>query len=657
MGYATGVAARLVTVGLVALGFAWSAPGVAQAEPDLYGLTQTGSLVRFNATAPDAASTVAPITGLPIGETMSAIAWPYYEWPDQYVPRTDRHYDQLVGLSSSGHTYAIDPASGAVTPDGGMDVNLSTGLSSAPVGGLGTALGAPTTLSPEFDGSLDAVTGDIQTSLQRLPDRLPPRPIWDGFPPPNPRPWAVDHRWTDSYAIDDAAYGTDPVVIAAAQHYLPTVGHEIQSKLYGVDGSRDTLITLEEHGSRTIGPLGVRLAGPAALVIALDGTATLVASTLSDPARSDVFSVDLSTGAATPEGALPAGTILTSIAFVPPAALALRSGGAFASEVAHMPVTRLGDPQPAITFAYEADCGVGPPPWGPCPSSGDIVTSPASGSLAPGQESAYLDIPAGDTDQSTLETSAVVVSSLTGAVTAYAAQFVVFDFGPEFAVPATATPSTAASVPVTVTRAGGGPALTLSYTTQGGSAIPGVDYQPVSGTLALGPGQTQATLAVPLLVGPHDGAIRTIGLLAGADLASSSGASVRNFDRATITIRHPAPSGAAGPPLPAAGRTGASHPFASIAGHRSGRTGLEVLVACSRPCRVRLTLWRAGTRQTLAGATARLPVSSRARYVLLRLPSRLRARLAAHPAPAVLSLTASTPGAPVLALRQTISLR
>src|SRR5262245_23503374 len=51
-----------------------------------------------------------------------------------------------------------------------------------------------------------------------------------------------------------------------------------------------------------------------------------------------------------------------------------------------------------------------------------------------------------------------------------------------------------------VTRFGeSAPALTVDYATQDGTAHAGIDYQAQSGTLSFAPGQTTATISVPII--------------------------------------------------------------------------------------------------------------------------------------------------------------
>jgi len=55
--------------------------------------------------------------------------------------------------------------------------------------------------------------------------------------------------------------------------------------------------------------------------------------------------------------------------------------------------------------------------------------------------------------------------------------------------------------------------VTVRYRTTGGDAMPGVDYQPVSGVLTFGPGQTTTSIPVPVLAFAHNRGDRSIGVV------------------------------------------------------------------------------------------------------------------------------------------------
>ena len=84
----------------------------------------------------------------------------------------------------------------------------------------------------------------------------------------------------------------------------------------------------------------------------------------------------------------------------------------------------------------------------------------------------------------------------------------------QFGTPALVVPETIGVAAIPVERSGGAlGTVSVSYRTAGGSAIPGVDYQPVTGVLAFGPGETLKFVSVPILANPHGGGDATVGLV------------------------------------------------------------------------------------------------------------------------------------------------
>ncbi len=88
---------------------------------------------------------------------------------------------------------------------------------------------------------------------------------------------------------------------------------------------------------------------------------------------------------------------------------------------------------------------------------------------------------------------------------------------------------------VSVTRGGGsrGATVQVHYATAGGSAVAGVDYTPVSGTLTFLANQTLATFTVPILHGGVATVTKTVGLVLSMP---TGGAQLGLLSRATLTI-------------------------------------------------------------------------------------------------------------------------
>ncbi|HEX4108597.1 MAG TPA: hypothetical protein VHX88_10710 [Solirubrobacteraceae bacterium] len=122
----------LVLVGcLVGVLFA----GGTVAFADVYGLTASGTIVRFAPDSPGQVTTVAAVSGLVAGETLRALTWEDVPGsPGSLAPGL------LVGVGDRGGVYAIDPSSGAAS--------LLTGLPGFPPGTEQIGL------APEDSGSM-----------------------------------------------------------------------------------------------------------------------------------------------------------------------------------------------------------------------------------------------------------------------------------------------------------------------------------------------------------------------------------------------------------------------------------------------------------------------------------------------------------------------
>lgn len=90
---------------------------------------------------------------------------------------------------------------------------------------------------------------------------------------------------------------------------------------------------------------------------------------------------------------------------------------------------------------------------------------------------------------------------------------------------------------ITVVRSAGGGSVSIDYDTRAGTAVPGVDYVPVSGTLTFGPGQLVQTFTVPILFNPGSAGSPVLGLflddpMGGASLGVPSSAvlTIANLD-------------------------------------------------------------------------------------------------------------------------------
>lgn len=84
----------------------------------------------------------------------------------------------------------------------------------------------------------------------------------------------------------------------------------------------------------------------------------------------------------------------------------------------------------------------------------------------------------------------------------------------EFGTPALVVPETIGVATIPVERLGGSlGTASVQYRTEGGSAVPGVDYHLVSGVLTFGPGETLKYVSVPILANPRGRGDSAVGLV------------------------------------------------------------------------------------------------------------------------------------------------
>jgi uncharacterized surface protein with fasciclin (FAS1) repeats len=216
--------------------------GVAIA-PDLgnvYGLTDQGELTTFAIDDPSTATTTV-ITGLGSDAPLIGI---------DVRPATG----DLVGLSSGGVVYTIDPDSATATAVGtGIDPTIEA-----------AALGF------DFNPTVDRIRVGVATgqNLRLNPDT--------GAVGTNPDSGAPTIDGTLAFADGDDNAGTDPYVVGAA--YTNSVAGATRTRLYVVDAATGTLAIQDPPNDgvlNTVGPLGVELTDAASFDIAANGETLL----------------------------------------------------------------------------------------------------------------------------------------------------------------------------------------------------------------------------------------------------------------------------------------------------------------------------------------------------------------------------------------------
>lgn len=247
----------------------------------IYAVTIGNTLVSFDSATPGVLRSVALISGLQPGETVDAI---------DFRPRNSR----LYALGSTNRLYTINTQSGAATLVG-----------TGPVGPAlnGTAIGF------DFNPVADRirVVTDADENLRLNPD--------------NGTVVAVDGSL--SYAAGDLWDQVNPNVVAAA--YTDNFPGATATTLYGIDidgvrlvrqgSANGSPVSPNEGQLTTIGKLGVTTTGMAGFDIATNGAA-FASLTSPDNTLSQLYSINLTTGAATRIGNIGSSEAIRDIAVV-----------------------------------------------------------------------------------------------------------------------------------------------------------------------------------------------------------------------------------------------------------------------------------------------------------------------------------------------------
>jgi len=248
----------LVTALLSAAGLGHAAD--ARAAELLYGVDTENRLIAFTSHAPTAIKRIG-LSGLPDGEQIVGL---------DVRPANE----QLVGLGSTSRVYRIDPATGAATA-------IGTAPFVPPLAG--------TSFGFDFNPTVDRirVTSDARQNLRLHPDTGATAAV-DG---------------TLAYAAGDLGAGSTPRVVASA--YTNSVAGATTTQLFDLDAGRDALVLQNPPNNGTlvtVGALGIDIGDNAGFDIsAVDGVA-YAAAQVGAGMSSQLYRVDLATGAATAVG-------------------------------------------------------------------------------------------------------------------------------------------------------------------------------------------------------------------------------------------------------------------------------------------------------------------------------------------------------------------
>ncbi|HEX7177094.1 MAG TPA: DUF4394 domain-containing protein [Pyrinomonadaceae bacterium] len=240
----------------------------ASAPTILYAVDSANNLLQLDAAAPGAVVSTNAITGLQAGESVVGI---------DVRPATT----QLYALGSSGRLYTVNPSNG--------QAQLASTVSSALSG---------TSFGVDFNPVPDRlrVTSEADQNLRINVDN-----------------GAATVDGTLAYAAGDTNAGQDPNVVGSA--YTNSFAGATVTTLYGIDSTRDTLVTQNPPNAgtlNTVGPLGVDTGNLVGFDIATVGNAAFAA--LNTGAASRLYRINLSTGAATLVGDIGGGSVIRALA-------------------------------------------------------------------------------------------------------------------------------------------------------------------------------------------------------------------------------------------------------------------------------------------------------------------------------------------------------
>jgi uncharacterized protein (TIGR03437 family) len=276
----------LTTAWLLMITLLFTASVVAQSsqvEGLVWALTASNKLVSFSTLAPTTITKTLTVTGLQSGETLQGI---------DFRPRTA----QLVAVGSTSRIYTI---------------NLSTGAATQ----IGSAAFTPALSGAKFGVDFNPV-----------PDRI--RVVSDADQNLRLNPDTGGVAGTDTtlvYATGDANAAANPNIVGVG--YTNNISGATTTTLYGIDSNLDILVRQGSAGGAptspntgqlfTIGALGVNTTDQVGFDVADFNDAAFASLTTSGAAQSQLYSINLTTGAATVVGMIGAGELIRDLAIAP----------------------------------------------------------------------------------------------------------------------------------------------------------------------------------------------------------------------------------------------------------------------------------------------------------------------------------------------------
>jgi hypothetical protein len=272
--------ARLRLALLIAVATCFCLPAV-NAVP-IFGVDTNNKLVRFNSATPGTILSSVTITGTLGGEQITAL---------DFRPSNE----QLYGLGSNGRLYVINQVTAVATQVGTGPLSLN-----------GASFGF------DFNPTVDRIriTSEGDQNVRVNPN--------DGSLVATDTPLA--------YASGDVNVGKNPNVAGSA--YTNNFAGATTTTLYGIDAGLDILVTQNPPNAgslNTVGPLGVD-ASVFLLGFDIDGVNGIAYASLVVSNICQLYTINLSTGAATLVGTIGGGSSLRGIAVVPPGVTAALAG-------------------------------------------------------------------------------------------------------------------------------------------------------------------------------------------------------------------------------------------------------------------------------------------------------------------------------------------
>jgi hypothetical protein len=237
-----------------------------------YAVDNAGNLVKFSATAPGSLMTVQPITGLIGGDTVLAI---------DFRPATG----QLYALGSGSRLYTINLTTGAATK----------------VGTSGAFTLSGTVFDIDFNPTVDRirVVSDADQNLRLHPDTGAIA--------------AVDTSL--AYAVGGLNAGANPNITAVA--YSSNIVGASTTTLFGIDSTLDIMVSQNPPNNGTLNTLG-GLGLIATTVLGFDivtaGSTDTAYALMEFGGVTRLYTVNLTTGAATAVGTIGSGAALRGLA-------------------------------------------------------------------------------------------------------------------------------------------------------------------------------------------------------------------------------------------------------------------------------------------------------------------------------------------------------